>query len=100
MLQLADDAPRPHNAKPANGLTRLEAVRPHQVQRHKRARAAQPSPTVYSHWAWGGVDNGQEGVDGLRWGHGAVVEAEVMEADAVCLEMRRVVCGLVESHDV
>ena len=41
VLLLADHAPRPHDAKPGDGLKGGEAVLAHQLQRDEGARAPQ-----------------------------------------------------------
>ena len=60
---LPDDAARPHDAEPSDGLARREAVRPHHVERDERAGAPQAGAAVHGDGAAGGVGDAEEGRD-------------------------------------
>jgi hypothetical protein len=98
-LLLADDRARAHDAQPAHGLPRREAMGAHEVDCDERARAPQPRLAVHRHDTRRGVDGAEEGVDDERRRRGAVGEGEVVVAHAASLEGCGVVVRLVQADD-
>ena len=87
-------------AQPAHGLPRREAVRPHHAEGDERPRPPQPRLAVHRHDARGGVGDAKEGGDDVARRVRAVLEEEVVVADAGGGEGSGVVLGLVEADHV
>jgi hypothetical protein len=101
-MLLADDRPRQHaslsDAQPPHRRPRREPPLQHQVQRDERAGPPQPRLAVHRHQPLRRVHDVQEAPHHVRRRRGAVVEVEVVVADAVRGEVAAVLLGLVEPH--